>query len=81
VDAMPVWREATARKGVSLYVHHSGVADDKAIATHPEWAAIKADGTYQKRSTSAFSSYVDDRLIPQLREFEICSYWAFTNHI
>ena len=68
VDAMPIWREATARKGVSLYVHHSGVADDKAIATHPEWAAIKSDGTPQKRSTSAFSSYVDDRLIPQLKE-------------
>jgi hypothetical protein len=67
-DALPVWREVTARRGVALYVHHSGVADDKANATHPDWAAIAADGTPEKRATSLFGSYVDARLIPQLRE-------------
>lgn len=67
-DALPVWREVTARRGVALYVHHSGVADDKANATHPDWAAIAADGTPEKRATSLFGAYVDARLVPQLRE-------------
>jgi hypothetical protein len=71
-DPLKVWRDVTARMGVALVVHHSGVADDKANAMHPEWAAITADGTPHKRATSLFGPYADKLLIPQLKE--IASY-------
>lgn len=67
-DPLRTWREVTARRGVALYMHYSGVADDRAIAVRPEWAAIAADGKRSSRATSLFGSYVDELLIPQLRE-------------
>jgi hypothetical protein len=67
-NPLPIWREATAKRNVSLYVHHSGVADDKQINLHPDWAVIKSDGTLDKRSTSLHSPYVSEIFIPQLQE-------------
>jgi hypothetical protein len=66
-NPLPIWREATAKRNVSLYVHHSGVADDKQINLHPDWAVIKSDGTLDKRSTSLHSPYVSEIFIPQLQ--------------
>lgn len=66
-DPLRLWREVTAKHGVALYVHYSGVIDDKAIL-EPGWSALRPDGTRYQRSTSVFSSYTDKRLIPQLRE-------------
>jgi hypothetical protein len=67
-DPLRVWREVTAARGVSLYLHYSGVWDSRAIELHPEWAAINADGSTNKNATSVFGPYVDRLLIPQLRE-------------
>ena len=67
-DPLRVWREVTARRGVALYMHYSGVWDTRAIELHPEWAAIKADGTMDKDKTSVFGTYVDQLLVPQLKE-------------
>lgn len=67
-DPLRVWREVTAARGVSLYLHYSGVWDSRAIELHPEWAAINADGSTNKNATSVFGPYVDHLLIPQLRE-------------
>lgn len=67
-DVLPIWVEVANRRHFSLCVHHSGIADDHANATHPDWAAIKADGTPHKRATSVFGLYADSLLIPQLRE-------------
>jgi hypothetical protein len=67
-NPLSIWRETTAKRNVSLYVHHSGVADDKQIKLHPDWAVIKSDGTSEKRSTSLFSPYVNEVLIPQIQE-------------
>jgi hypothetical protein len=67
-DPLCVWREATARRGVALYMHYSGVYDAHAVKAHPEWAAVGADGKPSDRMTSTFGPYADRLLIPQLRE-------------
>jgi hypothetical protein len=67
-DPLRVWREVTARRGVALYMHYSGVWDSEAIRRHPDWAAVNADGTTNGNATSFFGHYADRLLIPQLRE-------------
>jgi len=67
-DPLRIWREVTARNGVALYMHYSGVWDTRAIELHPEWAAINADGKPDKEKTSVFGTYVDQLLVPQLKE-------------
>ena len=67
-DPLRVWRDVTARRGVALYMHYSGVWDSHAVATHPDWAVVNADGKPNDRITSFFGPYVDQLLIPQLRE-------------
>ena len=39
-DSLKVWREVTARNGVALYLHYSGVWDSTAVAKRPEWAVF-----------------------------------------
>jgi hypothetical protein len=67
-DPLRVWREVTARRGVALYMHYSGVWDSEAIRQHPEWAAINADGSTNRNANSFFGPYANRLLIPQLRE-------------
>lgn len=67
-DSLAIWRQATARNGAGLYIHFSGVWDSLAIQQHPEWAAVRADGTPDPNATSTFGPYVDQRMIPQLEE-------------
>ena len=67
-DPLRIWRDVTAQRGVALYMHYSGVWDTRAIELHPEWAAIRADGTPDKEKTSVFGTYVDQLLVPQLKE-------------
>ena len=67
-DPLRLWRQVTAERGVSLYMHYSGVWDSEAIIKHPDWAVINADGKRHPNATSPFSPYADQLLIPQLRE-------------
>ena len=67
-DQLRIWRTVTASRGVSLYLHYSGVWDSRAIELHPWWAAVGADGIRSKNSTSVFGNYADSLLIPQLKE-------------
>lgn len=67
-DPLRVWREVTARRGVGLYMHYSGVWDSKAVQEHPDWAVVNADGKPNERATSFFGPYAEKLLIPQLRE-------------
>ena len=67
-DSLAIYRKVTARRGVALYIHFSGVWDTKAITDHPEWARLDAEGEPDGRNTSTFGPYVDLRLLPQLRE-------------
>ena len=67
-DQLKMWRQVTAKSGIALYMHYSGVWDTRAIQFHPSWAAVNADGTPSKNNTSVFGSYADSLLIPQLKE-------------
>ncbi len=67
-DQLRIWREVTARHGVALYMHHSGVWDTEALKRHPSWARIDENGKRDKNNTSVFGPYVDKLLIPQLKE-------------
>jgi hypothetical protein len=67
-DPLRLWREVTARQGVALYMHYSGVWDSEAILKNPSWGAINADGKTNGNATSFWSPYADRLLIPQLRE-------------
>lgn len=67
-DPLKIWRQVTAERGVALYAHHSGVWDSEAILRHPDWAVINADGKTNSNATSFFGPYVEQLLIPQLRE-------------
>ena len=67
-DPLRIWREVTAKNGVSLYMHFSGVWDTEALKKHPEWARIDENGEADNDNTSVFGPYVDELLIPQLKE-------------
>lgn len=67
-DPLRLWREVTRERGVALFMHYSGVADSYVVETHPDWAALRADGKPEARATSVFGPYADRVLIPQLRE-------------
>ncbi|MFA7421908.1 MAG: hypothetical protein WCZ90_19655 [Melioribacteraceae bacterium] len=67
-DVYKIWRDVTAKHGVGLFVHYSGVIDNEAVKKHPEWAAINRDGKISVTNTSVMSPYVDKLLIPQMKE-------------
>jgi len=67
-DPLRVWRDVTARNGVALYMHYSGVWDSEAIAQHPAWGVVNADGKINPNATSRFSAYEKELIVPQLRE-------------
>jgi hypothetical protein len=67
-DSLEIWRRETAQRGVALYIHFSGLWDTIAVEQHPEWARVTPDGKPDNEKTSTFGPYVDERMIPQLRE-------------
>jgi hypothetical protein len=67
-DSLEIWRRVTAKRGVGLFIHFSGVWDSLAVEQHPEWARVKPDGKPDDRQTSTFGPYVDRLMIPQLEE-------------
>lgn len=71
-DPLKIWREATEKHNVGLYVHYSGVSDNAQSEKHPEWQRVKYEGEVDSWNnvgiTSTFGPYVDELLIPQFRE-------------
>ena len=67
-DSLEIWRRVTARHGVGLFIHFSGVWDSLAVQQHPEWARVRPGGKPDDRQASTFGPYVDERMIPQLLE-------------
>lgn len=63
-DSLAIWRRVTARHGVALYIHFSGVWDSLAVEEHPEWARVRPDNGKEDRQTCTFGPYVDERMIP-----------------
>jgi hypothetical protein len=67
-DPLKIFREETAKRGIGLFSHYSGVLDAQAVKDHPDWARINANGKADAGATSIFSKYADDYFIPQLKE-------------
>ncbi len=67
-DPLALWRRVTAEEGVALYMHYSGVVDQRYCAEHPEDAVLNPDGTRNTDSTRTNGGYADNLLIPQLSE-------------
>ena len=67
-NPLTVWRNVTKEEGVELYVHYSGVYDNKWCVEHPEDAVMLSNGTRSQDRTRLNGSYVDKLLIPQLKE-------------
>ena len=67
-DPLKMWREATNKYHIPLYVHYSGVIDKQILKLHPEWASIDENGRPHEETTSVFSKYADELLIPQFKE-------------
>lgn len=68
-DQLKIWRRVTAERGVSLYMHYSGVIDVNATRKHPSWAARDASGRKNERgATSVFGPYVNKLMLPMLKE-------------
>ena len=67
-DPLRLWRDVTEKNKVALFMHYSGVWDGKACTEHPDWAIVKANGEISTQKTSFFSPYLDELMIPQLKE-------------
>lgn len=67
-DPLKIWRDATEKDNVALFMHYSGVMDAKAATAHPDWALVKANGDTSTTKISFFSPYLDKLMIPQLEE-------------
>lgn len=67
-DGMQEWRRISKKYGALLYAHYSGMMDMEAVQTHPEWAKVDKNGNISNEYTSMFGPYVDELLIPQLKE-------------
>ena len=74
LDVLKLWRELTAKRGIRLYTHHSGLFDQMQARLHPDWQSLNKDGVPHgsrpdfRGFMSPFSPYADEVLIPQLRE-------------
>jgi hypothetical protein len=67
-DILKLWQEEAARHQVALYVHYSGIMDQKAASDHPSWARIDAMGKHDNEKVGYYSGYVDSLMIPQFKE-------------
>lgn len=67
-DSLRMWRKLTAERDMALAIHFSGVWDSQAVQENPEWAALDAQKNSNGNATSVFGPYVDERMIPQLKE-------------
>ena len=67
-DPMRIWRDATNKFNIPLYIHYSGIWDKKAIRENPQWGRIKADGTIDSTKAAYLGEYSEKLMIPQLKE-------------
>ncbi|MBQ4110179.1 MAG: alpha-L-fucosidase [Clostridia bacterium] len=70
-DILKMWRDLTEERDIALYGHHSGLFDMTVIKNHPDWAVKDENGKINDRFVSPFSPYVDEVLIPQIKELAL----------
>lgn len=66
-DNLRIWCDTVHKHGLPIYVHYSGVIDDEYTKKHPEDAQRHDNGVATNR-ISLFGNYVDELLIPQVKE-------------
>ncbi len=79
-DALRQWRKATAKLGLPLHCHYSGIWDKAAGAKHPEWCVVgpggegagapfgQNAGSPTRETMCPRSAYLDELMIPQMIE-------------
>ncbi len=67
-DNLRIWRDVTKKHNLPLYVHYSGVFDDEYVKANPDEGQRNRNGDLTGK-ISLFGNYLDDRMIPQLKEF------------
>lgn len=68
-DNLRVWCDVAKKNNIPLFMHYSGVLDIEYEKAHPEKAHVGAPGEFRNEgSISLFSDYVDDLIIPQMKE-------------
>ena len=67
-DPLALWRRVTREEGVALYLHYSGVIDNRYTTLHPEENVLNADMVRRPGPVRPTGRYADDLLIPQLCE-------------
>ena len=79
-DALRIHRDVTAELGIKLGMHYSGVWDSRAVALHPDWARIEADGSPSPNMTCRLSGYLRELMIPQMLElvtdYDVDGFWV-----
>lgn len=67
-DSLAVVRAATKARNIPLAIHYSGVQDWIQVRNNPQWGAQTPEGKTDGVTTSTFGEYVNEVLIPQLKE-------------
>ncbi|MBR5157843.1 MAG: alpha-L-fucosidase [Clostridia bacterium] len=67
-DLLMDYREITNKHNIPLYVHYSGCWDSRYVKDHPEYALTDKDGNKNENLPSQFSPYIDEVMIPNLKE-------------
>src|SRR5438477_12654701 len=66
--------------GIPLVVHYSGIWDDAAMAAHPEWARVAADGRRDEGKACLTGPYTATYMIPQMLEilerYDVDGFWV-----
>jgi len=70
-DVLKMWRDLTAERDIALYGHHSGLYDMMVCKNHPDWAVVDENGVVSDSYVSPFSPYVDEILLPQIKELAL----------
>jgi len=67
-DPLKIWRSVTKEEGVKLFMHYSGVWDNKYALENPQQAVLLPDLTRSDIATRTNGKYVDELMIPQMKE-------------
>jgi len=67
-DALRLWRDVTAARGVGLFAGYAGLLDADASKRHPAWARVGPKGGRDRQAVSFFGPYVEEKMTPQLAE-------------
>lgn len=68
-DILKIWRQVTAKNGIPLFAHYSGLWDGVAAKNNPEWRIVENFGIEEyKMAINLFCDYPEKLMIPQLYE-------------